>query len=81
MHIFIENLPQDVTEEKLRELFDEFLRPAQPEIKLEYEEGRLSYATLTLPDLTPKTAAVIAGHFNQRWFEGQFLHVHVSTFD
>jgi len=81
MHIFIENLPDDVTEEKLLDLFDDFLRPAKPEIKLEYKDGRLSYATLTMPELTPQTAAVLAKHFNLRWFGGKFLHVHATQFD
>jgi RNA recognition motif-containing protein len=81
MHIFIENLPDDVTEERLREFFDDFLRPAQPEIKLEYKDGRPTLATLTMAALTPQTATVFAKHFNKRWFGGKFIHVHASQFD
>jgi len=81
MHIFIENLPDDVTEEKLRDFFDDFLRPAHAEIKLEYKEGHPSFATLTMDTLTPRTAAVFAEHFNKRWFGGKFIHVHASQFD
>lgn len=81
MHISIENLPDDVTEDQLRELFDEFVRPARPEIELRYEDGHLTHATLTLPDLTPQNAAVLAGHFDQRWFGGKFLKVHVPQFE
>jgi RNA recognition motif-containing protein len=81
MHIFIENLPDDVTEESLRELFDDFLKPAQPEIKIEYVDGHPSFATLTLPELTQQTATVLAQHFNQHWFGGKLLHVHATQFE
>ncbi len=81
MHIFIENLPDDVTEDMLRDLFDDFVRPATPEIELRYEEGHPSFATLTLADLTPQTATVLANHFDKRWFGGKFLRVHAPQFD
>jgi len=81
MHIFIENLPDDVTEEKLRDFFDDFLRPATPDITLQYDGDRPSLATVTIEGLTPQTAAVFAQHFNKRWFGGKFLRVHVSQFD
>jgi len=81
MHIFIENLPDDVTEDKLRALFEDFVRPAKPEIELRFEEGHPSFAMLRLPDLTPQTANVLVNRFDKRWFGGKFIRVHASQFD
>jgi RNA recognition motif-containing protein len=81
MHIFIENLPDDVTEEKLRDLFEDFVRPAKAEIDLHFDSGHPTFATLHLDHLTQQTAAVLASHFDKRWFGGKFIRVHATQFD